>query len=45
MYRSEPLTETTRATLLMLDYAPHVTKLLCRVLYRGKATNGGVPLA
>ena len=28
MYRSEPLPEAMRATLMMLNYAPHVTELL-----------------
>ena len=28
MYRSEPLPETMRATLLLLNYAPHAAELL-----------------
>ena len=32
MYRSEPLPEAMRATLMMLNYAPHVTELLMQGL-------------
>ena len=40
MYRSDPLPETMRATLMLLDYAPHVTDLLMQGLPITYGENG-----